>query len=209
VNSRIINARTPLSAAELQAHLTEQLGFLERSTEAFDNGFEDEAKRLAVTIRTLVYDGKSSHSLLEQLGMKSSPLVDTSSPFNPSNVASHHRLTSLRIDAHGGKFVANLDSGPRPARNVSFDNWWTKPVIVDGKRKQFSRKDLVLIAANQDGGAHVDPSLDDAYAALSRKNTSNYVVITPGGGQPKFPERAAIRQIAHELLKTCRPGYRK
>ena len=55
------------SQEALQDHLTEQIGFLLRSAESYDNGFTDEAKRLAVTIRVLVHDTGKSTSLLKQL----------------------------------------------------------------------------------------------------------------------------------------------
>lgn len=63
-----MSAKVPLTPEELQAHLAEQLGFLERSADAFDNGYEDEAKRMATAIRVLVHDTNQSISLLKQLG---------------------------------------------------------------------------------------------------------------------------------------------
>ena len=195
----MMSAKTPVSTTELQAHLDEQLRFLERSADAFDRGFEDEGKRLAVAIRILVHDTNLSHSLLGQVGMKTQPFIDTSLPFDPKNVASHHGLISIRLGGGGAKYVPHLDSG-FPARRIPFDQWWNEPVIVDGKRRQFSRKDLVLTAANQDGGAHVDPSLDNAYAELSRRNSLNWFAGTLRDVQPlSFPERASIRQITNSL----------
>jgi hypothetical protein len=48
--------KTAITPADVQVHLNEQLGFLERSVAAFDQGYEDEAKRLAVTLRVLLHD---------------------------------------------------------------------------------------------------------------------------------------------------------
>jgi hypothetical protein len=62
--------RIPQSRKELEAHLDEQIKFLEASAAAYDKGFDGEAKRLAVTLKVLLYDTKQSHSLLSQLGLK-------------------------------------------------------------------------------------------------------------------------------------------
>ena len=132
---KMMSAKTPVSTTELQAHLDEQLRFLERSADAFDRGFEDEGKRLAVAIRILVHDTNLSHSLLGQVGMKTQPFIDTSLPFDPKNVASHHGLISFWLGGGGAKYVPHLDSG-FPARRIPFDQWWNEPVIVDGKRRQ-------------------------------------------------------------------------
>ena len=84
------------------------------------------------------------------------------------------------------------------------------PVFVDKDRKTLTRKDLVLIAANQDGGAHVDPALDDRYDRLSKRNAMGLIAIEKGQARAmEGPERAAIRQMAHEVLKTLKPGYEK
>ena len=67
--------KTPSSLAK---HLRTQIGYLERSCEIFDSGTDDEAQRLATTIRVLFHDTEKSKSLLTQLGMRSTiMMVDT------------------------------------------------------------------------------------------------------------------------------------
>jgi len=68
------------------------------------------------------------------------------------------------------------------------------------------RRDLILAVANKDGGAHVDPVLDEKYANLSRGNSLAWRYRGPRGDIPlEGPEKAAVRQIAHEVLKTLNP----
>ncbi|MFC1908223.1 hypothetical protein ACFLWT_02340, partial [Chloroflexota bacterium] len=55
---------------ELLGHLKDQIAFMKISANSYDNGFEDEAKRLAVAIRILVHDTPQSTSLLTQLDKK-------------------------------------------------------------------------------------------------------------------------------------------
>src|SRR5215203_4924840 len=89
-------AKRTRTKQELEALLDEQIGFLERSAAAFDDGKDGEAKRLAVTLRVLLHDAKNSHSLLGQLGRKQN-FVDTALEFNPENLLTHGGLVSFAI----------------------------------------------------------------------------------------------------------------
>ena len=77
-------------------------------------------------------------------------------------------------------------------------------MIQDLRGQAFSRRAIVLAVANKDGGAHVDPSLDEAYAALTRGNSMNWKTVAPGGAEADLPgpHLATVRQIAHEVLTT-------
>lgn len=194
---------------DLESHLEEQIQFLEASAEAFDQGLEGEAKRLALIIRLLLHDTPKSHSLLGQLGRKGGDFWDSALPNLPGNQASYGGLVFMLMNDSGVRYVAMLDDVPQ-IKQVSFEKWWNAGVFTDDKQATFSRKSLVLTVVNQDGGAHVDPNLDEAYARLSQDNSMGYFKAGPEGTQPMpGPERAAIRQIAHELLKTLKPEYKK
>ena len=54
---------------DLKSHLKEQIQFLLRSTQSFDDGFVSEAKRIAVIIRVLLHDTNRSISLLKLFGL--------------------------------------------------------------------------------------------------------------------------------------------
>ena len=201
--------KKPISQQDLEAHLARQLYFLEASCEAFDKGVEDEAFRLATTIRVLLHDTKKSHSLLSLLGTKNVKFLDSAIPLDTDNLTTHSGLVFTAIGPPRTRYVAMLDDMPFKVQ-MDFDTWWTSPVFKDTKSNLLSRKDLVLIAANQDGGAHVDPEIDEVYHDLARSNSLGWMA-TDGTSQTAMggPERAAIRQIAHELLKTLKPGYQK
>jgi len=203
--------KIPLKQEDLEAHLEEQLRFLELSTTSFDNGFEDEAKRLAVTIRILVHDTKKSHSLLKQLNKKGVYFLDSTFCFNPTDIIGHGGLVCVSSCPTGSKYIAMLDDLPPSAiKWVDFETWWNMPVLVDNKRRQLTRHKIILTAANQDGGAHIDPNLDEIYFDFAKKNSLGWVEKTEQGArQIEGADRAAIRQIAHELLKTIKEGYSK
>ena len=196
------------SKEELQQHLRDTIQALELSSRSFDGGFEGEANRLAAAIRVLVHDTGSSKSLLGQLGQKSIQFYETSIPRDPKTIMTYSGLTAIEQTPEGAKYVALLDMLPPapPPRWVSFDEWWNKVIFVDQKGSETSRKDLILTVANKDGGAHVDPVLDGKYADLSRRNSLAWRFTSPRGDFPlEGSEKAAIRQITHEILKSLNP----
>ncbi len=202
------------SQSELTKHLEDHFKFLQASADAFDNGFDGEAKRLAVSIRVLVHDTTHSKSLLRQLGQKTHSFLDSAFPITQGNPCAHSGLTMTFLSPSKiSRHLAFLDDIPHNhSRVTDFDSWWNATVFIDFEGEKLSRKDLVLAIANQDGGAHVDPSLNQTYANLSRNNSLGWWVVSPEEDdmQPlEGPERAAVRQIAHELLKSFITDYTK
>lgn len=201
------------SHSDLEGQLQEQLHFLEKSAQDFDGGDESEAKRMAVTLRILLHDPERGRgmSLLSQLGLKNEAFYDTAAPQDRFNPFSHSGLVVAVMDFKNAvRWFAPLDDVTVGIRQVAFDEWWSAGVFVDHQRRTLTRAELIRTMADQDGGAHVDPKLDAKYADLSRHNSMQMF----SGPQQKplpmaGPERAAVRQIAHEVLKTLKPGYTK
>ena len=199
------------SREELESHLNEHIQFLMSSADAYDNGYKSESKRLAVSIRVLLHDTRQSKSLLTQLNRKNGKFIDTAKPIEDNNASSHAGLIMISATNFGSEYIAPLDK-PIVGTKIwnSFDSWWNDVVFIDNEQGRLSRKEIVLGVANKDGGAHVDPRLDDTYAALSRHNSLGWVQ-TDGVTDRNIPdpEKAAVRQIAHEVLKTLIPNYKK
>lgn len=175
--------RNPRSKDDLLQRLTEQLQFLSRSADAFDGGLTDEAKRLAVAIRILVHDHGSSRSVLGQLGLLDRNFVSTTLPHDARNVATWCGLLTLDVGTPlSDTYLPPLDGMLR--RSIPFADWWANEiVIVDDLRNTMTRRDLVLTMCDQDGGAHVDPSLDEAYERLSPQLAQ----VVPNSGLHKHP----------------------
>ena len=196
------------SEKELKELFQEQIDFLKSSSVAYDNGFLGEIKRLAVTVRVLLHDTKTSTSLTSHLGIKNRLYLDTSFPFDERNQGSHSSLVKFAGTVKGMKVIPFLYEG-LGQRQESFDDWWNGIVFVDKERNKFSRKDIVLSLANKEGGAHVDKALDEAYANLRKNNSLGWYKVDPTGketpGEDQVPP--TMRQIAHEVLKTFVPGY--
>lgn len=196
------------SREELLQLLAEHEAFLERSAQAFDDGYEAEAKRLAVVLRVLLHDTQVSHSLLKQLRVKDRlAFLDTAEPIHPGNLMPTPGLVMMQMtttaDGAEGRYVAPLGmSRPSGSKQVSFAGWWMNPVMkVDGV---WSRRDLVLALANTEGGAHVDPELDERYEQLAKKNGFGWVAASPAGERPFVGNAVAVatRQIAYEVVET-------
>ena len=193
------------TSEELEGYLKEHRAFIARSSEAYDNGHVDEAKRIAVSIRVLVHDTKSSHSLFSQLGIKESAYLDTASPATGREFGSYKGLVFTQLG--GGTpaaFVPKCSLPPKPSEEYStlgFDEWWNGIVIKDTDGNEFSRKQLVLSLANKVGGAHVDPNLDQEFSALYGSGSHGVSTIH---GESSIPvsgiELASVRQIGFELI---------
>lgn len=91
------------SREDLLELLRENRQFLERSATAFDDGYEAEAKRLAVVLRVLLHDTKQSHSILDQLKVKERlAFLDTAEPINPNNLRPTPGLVMMRMTTTQG-----------------------------------------------------------------------------------------------------------
>jgi hypothetical protein len=199
------------SKDELLGHLLIQIAFLERSASWYDNGAEEEAIRLATTIRILVHDtpnNPNSHSLLSQLDKKDILFYDSAIKYIP-NAFQTFCLTSIRMSTKGeAEYRAPLDD--RNMGKIEFAKWWEENIIFkENGGNIFTRKDLVRNVADKDGGAHVDPKLQKAYANLSRFNLTGLKLYV-NRKQRNFkntPVLPSIRQIAHEVLKTLKDEF--
>jgi len=192
------------SKQELLRHLHDHLMFLKSSSESFDNGHVGEAKRLAVTIRVLFHDTKNSKSLLGQLKMKDGTgYLDTSFNLDIKNTVSHLGLVGTKATPGNASYYAFLSRKVPGQLNkyVFFPKWWNKSVLKDNNKNSFTRRDIILALANTDGGAHVDPKLDSAYAELTRNNSVGISFKKDDQYHSvKDVELHTVRQITYEVV---------
>lgn len=88
---------------------------------------------------------------------------------------------------------------------VSLEQWWTKDaVFLFGKGRSANRRQVVLDAANKDGGAHVDAQLSERYqdllagAGMTMRATLEDGQFVSNG--PDYAPHAALRQMGYEIL---------
>ncbi|OIN86820.1 MAG: hypothetical protein AUJ12_04180 [Alphaproteobacteria bacterium CG1_02_46_17] len=228
--------------------LNTQVKFLIRSCEHFDQGDEDEAKRLATHLRTLLHDKTKSRSrsLLSQLGIKEDVLFIDSGIYRDKLTSAINNYykdkgQGIAVAGHSPMDVGLVIPYPLPdgtfgwkapcrefrfhqndprfgaqSQPNSFKTWWETPLIEASSLLSFSRKNIVLIMANQDGGAHSDPMLDKDYADLCNDflgchmihgDAANRADIMKPGSEGLEPVKnniayASVRQITFEVIET-------
>lgn len=204
--------------AELLTKLRSQVGFLERSSAAFDAGNEDEGERLALGARLLLHDTSNAHSLLGQLGVKTSlGFTDTSihaegetrdlgGGLHVTTVTKHAGLVVLKTTLGGAWTYAPglTHEGERGNPPATFDQWWRKPFLKDNDERAVTRSSVVLDVANKDGGAHVAKAIPEAFQLLT---TGASLPFQTGADEESLSDipgivMATMRQISFELLET-------
>jgi hypothetical protein len=196
--------------AALLENLAESTQFLISSASSFDGGYEAEAKRLAVTLRVLLHDTPQSHSLLGLLGVKGQMrFTNTAADIEPDNVLPTLGLVMMLPAGGSPRYAAPLGNLPPPSVRppAEFTVWWNNDVTKDKNKNLWSRKSFVQTLANKEGGAHVDPSLNDKYEALVRRNGLSWLTNNPDGSLRPLegsPAAASVRQITYEVLDTLR-----
>ncbi len=190
------------SAEDLSAHLKRQLIFLRNSVAAYDNGCIEEAIRIGVVIRVLCHDTQSSVSLLKQMGQKATLRLVTTAKTLSDDLLADMDFGELMA---GMTFGHTLEYDPVPEESPAIlcPDWWEQPVFIRDK-KAYKRKDVVLSAANKDGGAHVD----NPDAKLQALQEGFWIrTVTHADGTQKAEPLAdnhfrMLRRFAEELLSS-------
>lgn len=196
--------------SELYAELKDQIEFIERSCDSYDHGNKSEAKRLSAHIDIIVHDRGKTTSLLTQLGLLNKLKFFTlNHDYGVGNILSEVRLCMMRIGNGKAEYIPHLDDSDRVWKELAFSKWWEETIIIlRGKHNtEFSRRKLICMMRDQDGGAHVDEKLPAYYSSLATGQAVGWQFVSDNKpasflSEPHF---ASVRHIAHELLKTIRP----
>lgn len=185
-------------------HLQKQFEFLKRSCNAFDEGFKDEAIRIATVIRVLIHNTNNSTSLLKHLNATTINLLTTCE--DPSeNAIMYSGLGIFRISPDSGEHIPALSDAPYKAF-VPVSKWWSQVVFIMGSQNKLRRRDIVLTAANKDGGVHVDSELTEDYEKLTKVGALGYYIHASNIVVEIQPftnsHLVAIRQMGYELLNS-------
>lgn len=197
----------------LAKQMLRQISFLERSCAIFDEGDRDEAIRIGGVLRTLIHDTGSSTSLLQQMGIKDEIHLASSCALIPIKV----QTLSFDEDPEGyveGVRNGNIVFAADPLTTIDDNNviqpilgrsgeyyplsvieWWEKfsPVVMPVD-KCFTRKQIIVWAANKDGASHVDKypgkykELDEGFWMQNGEKTPEHQFVL-------------LRQFAFEFLK--------
>jgi hypothetical protein len=195
------------TSLDLNQQFDDQISLLKLACDGFDNWNELEAVNIALRLRLLLHD-----SLLAKIGMKNISFISTRHEFNKDNPMSYIGLVNTFIGNNNVKYIPALDDIPYKCRHLNFEEWWNEVIFGFGNeiRNTLTRRDIVIEVADTDGWAHVDKKIKKVYAELTRKNwlwLSAWNQLWPI--ELNKVERVALRQIAHEVIKTIEPSYSK
>jgi hypothetical protein len=205
---------TPREEPQLIELLNEELYFLINSAKLFDSGHIYESKRLATTTRVILHKTEGCPknpqkcSLLHHLGKEDIGFLDTTFPYTPENRVAYLGSIVMGISTDSVDYVAPL-SDVQNKKWISFSEWWNENPIFqtpDGENR-YSRKDIALNLANKEGGAHVDPHIQENLEKMRTYYKEQWKVK---GTKQKIIENSfklpfdyvAMRQIAYELIET-------
>ncbi len=186
--------------------LEEQLQFIERSCATYDQGEENEALRLATSLRVIFHHTNMSVSLVAHLEFDDKKMLSSSRGHDDwKDYLSH------QINLSSAQPIKMLPILGEQFHELSIEDWWRNETVFVHNGKNHSRRKIILSAANKDGGAHVDDELEEYYKFLC---AGEYAFGITGNleydGAPPFPQGvtiypnnahlALIRQFAHEAL---------
>lgn len=202
--------KTPRPPSEYQKIYEREVRRLKGCVERYDKGDDPEnaIRDMANSIRQLLKSSRSTTSILDHVGRGSIKFLDTSPTWQPKGLLAEDGFLAKDLQGH---YLAKLDSVPADdLRWVPLDEWWKRVIFSTPEGLKITRSDLVLTLTEQDGGTHTDAGIETEYYALTRLNILGWKF---GSGRLSLefrsPLAAAMRQIAHELLRSLDDSYRK
>ena len=213
--------RVERTKEELLEDLHTQINFLIDECKEYDFGKLDYHKKIAITLRILLHNTQYSQSLCNQLTsafvFNMPDFLDISSLHGKFEGEAQNNYVRSSVCIYNIQHyeASSMWAEPLPIRmNTSskyrfyaFKSWWNMPVMLVHK-DVLTRKDVVRLIANQDGGAHIDPSMDMVLAKLKRSTANplklsiemkNGTIKTYWVQLDKMLS-AAVRTIAEETL---------
>jgi len=103
--------------------------------------------------------------------------------FFNSLLAPYHGLVGMNIGMGKSEFIARCLMSPRPNASypmISFDKWQKAIIINDHNGISYTREQLIVAVAEQDGGIKVASGLDPSYIELARKRGVGWRIGRPG-----------------------------
>lgn len=191
--------------------LNEQIQFLRTSADIYDQGNTSEALRIAVSLRVIFYSTGNSTSIIKHMGTTNLNLLSTGGVRvqDAQNMAMYYGLGYFHLSNEPTNcYRPSLGDGPTINKFLPLKDWWDECVYVLEPGKYITRKKIMLGAANNDGGAHVDEALEELYASLAKNSALGTVEIfndkfdTTVKHEISNANHVALRQMAYEVLNS-------
>lgn len=178
--------------------LKKMLAYLRKASESFDTGFIGEGPRIARIILELV-DDTNGPSLLTSLGLKGGYYFDMSPDYNPSIGLPFSGLAVVKLGTATAKYSPR-GANPKFCKKASFDEWWSKPEIVDEKAGvNLTRQDVAVDVA-QPNINEIDRNLNEAYESFDLKAAKRTRPVIKM--EQMIIELPSVRHMAFELIES-------
>lgn len=208
--------RVTCTKEELFCEACVQLKFLKNECANYDAGDLDYAKQIAAKLRVLLYDTKSSQSVLRQLEryffFQRPDFIDLSTVHG--DLPNKGKTNFVRASLCQFQLIHQPDSPliltPKPLsvkENTrypmrAFKTWWENlDVVLVDNRHFLSRKKVITVVTNTDGEAHVDPAIEQSLALLKRRQA---LPLQASVALPNGERRVYVAQIDQILSATIR-----
>jgi hypothetical protein len=203
------------TSIDLLAKVNQQVELLKLACLNYDNNIEIAGFNIATSIRVFLHDTGQSHSALKHLNRKGIDFLNTCNVnLNPAKtfIGLIYSYFEGVHDGQGGiaKFrpLFTSDFQSNVYEWVDFDKWWNAVVFQNPDGSILTRRSLVLIASNQEGGAHIDKEIDEMYDKFRHNYSSGTIMKGTITGTIRtfdnVPVLPAIRQIGYELIETLK-----
>lgn len=195
---------------ELESAMKQSLLDLKNDAQRYDEGEFLAIMRSSVTLRTLFYNKSYSPSMFNLLSNKHRFKFPTfTEEITKDDFLNFGCMYLIMTKINNKKiYTLTLSDKEKEKKKLSFHDWWEKQIIFKTEHQTFTRKDLVLKQANQDGIAHFDLKIDKKYYFLKKgKSLINVNVNLPitseiDDNTIKYANLGLTRQIVHEVLLT-------
>jgi len=169
--------------------LIEQRDFLRSEITEYGKGQTHFAYKMASTLRTIFHKTPASTPILPDLSERYGIIL----LFKGSPMGQVDEHVVLYIGFQTGNWPPNFKDFPYVRMN--FNQYWNAIIYAEGKIR-YTRKQLVLFAANKLGGAHVDPEIP---SHLLRTVQGNVKLASIQLGQESVITRA-VAETAYQVL---------
>jgi len=206
----------PETAVPLEVHsrfiekLQDQLRFLELSCRAYDEGLEPEALQIAIGLRTLLHRTADHVPLVGHLKP-----IEVGMLSSKTGLANFSGIVRIQITLGGALPFAAMPSLGDQFTPMSLAQWWHEQIVFRFHDRLYSRRELVLAAADFDpAGMHQEklhPLYEDLASALGSMglNAESVEPLAPPPFEPRHIRYcgkihlAMVRQIGHEVLASA------
>jgi len=184
----------------------DHLRFVKNSARLYDEGDEKEALRIAVSLRVLFHQTSNSTAVLTTLSAFDCEMVtDYKEEVSATDweVREGNKTTrtifSGQISMGVGSWAKQLPTNDFP-RKLKASEWWNATVL-QLHDQVFSRREIVTLIANKDGGTHLDSlpaeyeNLQQILSAIAKDLLSSSNCLLP-----LAPCFRLMRESANDLL---------